>query len=329
MSFGLHQLGSFTKDLLSFVSRPATHRTMIHCIVLVVSALSYLQAAAHQYVSLGETVRYYQSSKDLYYVMEKVTTAPQAKLWYEVLTLMDSGYRYKMHGENESLPYTRAFVDSLKASGMILNHAIDNKIMSGAEWAGPMTVHLALRTFSSNKPVELWISYAWSSTEPPAGPIKPEDLMKIEMAVTVTTRAPFLYTWHMGITRNALWKHAPGVIKHSRISIPMHSFAARVMSDEHPELYYVMSRPMKSMIKIFKKELAQHIGHTVFFNWDVIEDTEDGERRLYTLEESPNGKQLIWEGSADEFVWPCHKGSVGKKFLADIKTLANAVAIDE
>lgn len=294
---------------------------MLSYIFPLLYVISFLHAG--QYISVGDNVRYYQHSPDLYFAMEHVTTEAQALLWHDLLGIMDTP-------STSVSPPVMSHIQYMLDNQIMGVPGVRNRVSYGAGGAGPETLRHVMKTFGSENPVELWIGYAWSSTEPPTGPIKVEDLIKIEMAFTVTTRAPYLYTWHMGISRNSLWSRAPSVIIHKGIAVSMHAFAAYVMKKEHPGIYYVMTQPGDEMNFILEKALHQHVGQTVFFSWDGIIDREsDGTRRLYTLSGSADGRQLIWEGPEQEFNWPRHGGTGGQYFLADISTLAAEAPIDD
>lgn len=61
---------------------------MLSYIFPLLYVISFLHAG--QYVSVGDKVRYYQHSPDLYFAMEHVTTEAQALLWHDLLGIMDT-----------------------------------------------------------------------------------------------------------------------------------------------------------------------------------------------------------------------------------------------
>jgi len=143
-------------------------------------------------------------------------------------------------------------------------NVVNQIIKSGAGDAASITIRAAISTLENDLPVELWIAYLWSSRDTPTDIYEHSNFLKLEMMVIVTTRAPYLYTWHMGITGNWYWVEAPHVIVHSCVSDLFHAFAAHVMRKENPKLYYVCSGPNPAMENILKKVFVT--GHTVFFS---------------------------------------------------------------
>jgi len=94
----------------------------------------------------------------------------------------------------------------------------------------------------------------------------------IEMVVTVSTKdGPF--TIHHGITRIGTYMLAKQV-RHPRISVGLHAFAAKVMLMEYPKKIYMMASPVKGMKRILQKNLK---AGTYFIgdNLDIISLKED------------------------------------------------------
>lgn len=175
----------------------ATPKTMLAFTLLTVIWITSLVAC----MELTSMFYYEQREEDLYLVMEQVTTTDQANVWLAIYDHMEKTRR------SEGL---HAIIEKYLASRQSdMSETPCRQIGSGAMGAGQSTIKQALTTFGSERPVDLWISYAWSSPEAPTGPIRLTDFLNVELIMTVTTAAPFLYTWHMGITRNYRWNFYP------------------------------------------------------------------------------------------------------------------------
>jgi hypothetical protein len=155
--------------------------------------------------------------------------------------------------------------------------------------------------------------------------------MNIEMIMTVTTADPFLYTWHMGITRNSILQDYSETPHHGGISVPLHCFAARAMKRHYPTLRYVRSNMALNMLVIMQKALRPYEGSRAFFREDGVfikkENCGDKNASKVTLYDLPRedgqAPQVIWEGSGKEFDWPRYEGDGSiHTFLADINLLA-------
>jgi uncharacterized membrane protein YgcG len=275
----------------------------------------------------GDNFCYEKRENDLYFAMARVTDKVQAAIWlaiYEYMEDMETGFdpaTFK-HTTNEQSIYMarRAEIEKLIPQ----SREIRRNVRGGAVGAGLTTLKLAAYTFEEERPVHLWIAYAWSSTTAPTYPIKPSDIMNIEMIMTVTSAAPFLYTWHMGVTRNKFWRYFAEPAMHKHTSVLFHAYAARVMKDRYSSLHYVRSNLLKSMADLLKDKLAAEIERRVFFNQDnlFIKDNEEGQVTLLGLPRGEQAQEIIWQGSSDKFDWPRDNGGIGFMFLADINYLA-------
>jgi hypothetical protein len=214
-----------------------------------------------------------------------------------------------------------AYIKASLLNGVLSDKAITN-CPAGAGRAGQTTLSLFRESLETVDPTECWVCYLWSSKEAPTGPYRAEDLFKVEMAMTVTTRHPFLYTWHMGITRNAMLNYVRGAIIHGRSSHLPHAFASMVMKAEHPELHYVCSNLLASMANIMKKLFQDDIGKTVVFGTEG-NPVDYGSSARNAIMTTMDLQTVLFQGDYDEFVWPRYPGgSSDIQFTADIKTVA-------
>jgi hypothetical protein len=277
----------------------------------------------------GEDFSYEQRRDDLFYVMARVTNKEQADTWIAIYDTMESKDWYG--------PLQKE-IDKL-----IPVKKCHNTVPFGANSAGQSTIRDALETFHTERPVDLWIAYVWSSTTTPTYPIRAIDVLNIELIMTVTTAAPYLYTWHMGITRSIIWQYNPAAVQHRHISVNLHCFAAGVMKRRYPSLRYVRSDMAYTMSGQLQKPeaLGPYIGTRVFFGDEspIIREQYLGPRGVLDIDvtyrathvtlyglprENGQAPPVIWEGTKAEFVWPRYPGGgANEKFIADIDLLAD------
>jgi hypothetical protein len=271
-------------------------------------------------MQLTQNFFYEQQEEDLYFVMERVSTPEQADVWHAIYDFMENylGNSSKNHMIIREL---------IKSSRGDMSDRPWRKIQAGAGHAGQYTLECAVKTFGSERPVDLWIAYALSSSEAPTGPISELDFFKVELIMTVTTAAPFLYTWHMGITRNFSWKFYKPTKFHGRISAPLHGYAAQIMKIVHPELSYVRSNLAHTMSDILRKNFDKEVGKLVFFQTEepVVYNSQTNQYTLYTCRDEIGQRDIIWTGPKADFLWPRHEGgSLNDLFIADINLLASS-----
>lgn len=283
----------------------------ISAILCFVSFIAAMETSAASFF-------YEQQAEDLYFVMERVSTPEQADVWHAIYDYMERSYSRtsKNHARIKDL------IDSNRED---MSDSPCRKLPAGAGQAGQFTISEAVSTFGSQRPVDLWIAYALSSPEAPTGPVSELDFFKVELIMTVTTAAPFLYTWHMGITRNFIWKFYKPAKIHGRISVPLHGYAAQIMKRVHPELSYVRSNMAYEMSDILRKVFAEQLGKKVFIGKEepVVYDSKTDEYILYTCKDGNGHREVIWTGPASEFNWPRHGGGFfNDVFIADIDILA-------
>ena len=93
----------------------------------------------------------------------------------------------------------------------------------------------------------VWMAYVSSS----AFKEEADKKKHVEMFVTVTIE-PEAFSQHMGILRNPLYEGA----FHGALSLPLHSFAAKVAMAEHSSLRLFMTDPLKKMRDLFLSAMA-------------------------------------------------------------------------
>lgn len=228
--------------------------------------------------------------------MARVTDQDQAVKWLAIYNVMEgkSGYGDKVNTFMADI-YT-ALEEKIPKDQNRRWSVINDTVKFGAGDAGQVTIKDALSSFGTDRPVDLWIAYAWSSTEAPTYPIQARDALNIELIMTVTTATPYLYTWHMGITRSKIWWLYPPEAVHKGISVGLHCFAAKVMKRFHPRLHYVRSNMAHSMVKLLAKALTPYRGRRVFFANDVpVHFEKDGQVTLYEI------PTVLWEVPKEDF----------------------------
>ncbi|MEI8295665.1 MAG: hypothetical protein WCG04_03985 [Alphaproteobacteria bacterium] len=114
---------------------------------------------------------------------------------------------------------------------------------------------------------EIWVAYVTRERNPQPNPVKNlpqlsnENLTddRLDMFVTVTSNPNALITSHMGVSLTIanflrITKHKNGS---ERISMDLHSFAAKVMLMRNPELRYMVNAPTAGMGRIIAKAVPQ------------------------------------------------------------------------
>src|SRR5690606_22963756 len=117
---------------------------------------------------------------------------------------------------------------------------------------------------------------------------------------SISTRKPFLYTWHMGITRNAYQRLlSPHLFKpHRNVSTILHAYAARIMRMVHPSLVYAQSNLVIEMANLLKRAFPNEVGNRLLFE-DDVPVTHEGDR---VIVKDLRGA-IIFDGMETEYEW--------------------------
>jgi hypothetical protein len=110
-----------------------------------------------------------------------------------------------------------------------------------------------------NSKHQLWIVYAYTSELTSKNQPLQEDKIEMYMSVMTTDTAPM--TTHMGIQRSYMYLYNERAGGHSRISVPLHSFAAKIMLIIYPSKLYMITTPVGGMKRTFErlKGLSKHV----------------------------------------------------------------------
>ncbi len=280
----------------------------------------YLISGVFSHIIVNGKQKCQQYSEDLFLCMEKVENAEDASKWERILCWTV--------GISNGMP--REIQERL--SSKLVNRGIHN---FNRHSFTVDNMRSAVSTFDSDHKVETWVAFLWSSTIPPPSPVVDECILNIEMVMSVSTATvshsnflnpQHIYTWHMGITRNAVSRFLPGFVVHRsgpvKSSVLLHAFAAKVMRLEHPELLYVRSNMSYEMEDIIRDAVPDYLGTSVFFKHiPQIEQDSQGNCEVYDLQEN-----LVWNGSYRDFDFPKYPGGIlNSLFLADINFLAGII----
>lgn len=187
--------------------------------------------------------------KGLYFVMERIDKeVPNKREVYSLFKLLEpqeSKIRFwKDYYKEQDIAFEK--YKKLEIKGEKL------------DFSGFAGFYKSLEFYKDN---ELWISYASIKKIKDIDTVKMEDI-ELSFAVMTTDKAPMVT--HMGISRSFIYilNHLDDPEKykyHDRISIPLHSFAAKVTLYRYPEKLYMITVPVSKMATIMLKSLPGHV----------------------------------------------------------------------
>ncbi len=277
-----------------------------------------LLSVLYSHIIVNGKQRCQQYSGDLFLCMEKVETLEDVTKWKRIFNWtvnIGTGLPSEIRSQLSSSPL-----------GTIIQS------FNRHSWTAD-NMQNAADTFDSDHKVETWVAFLWSSTTLPPSPVVDESILNIEMVMSVSTATVdspnfaeprHIYSWHMGITRNAFSMFRPGFVFHKtgpiKSSILLHAFAAKVMRLEHPELLYVRSNLAPKMKEIASVAVSNHIGTGAFFE-DIPQIESDGQGGCNVYDLDGN---LVWNGRYEDFDFPKYPGGcLNTQFIADINLLAD------